>query len=290
MPVIDSDTLVTCPDRETRGRGRVVLAEALDDGRWAVVLDETPAHPVGPTWPDQGADSGAIEVGGSRHVLLDCRIAAWRDGVLHVGDRLPACLGAPEWSFVVAHVIADGSDIAEGEEASVEIDERRRSELSRGHTACHLASLALNAALSGFWSKPVREDSLGHPDFDQAAIQSSLIRESGSTDVYRLGRSLRRSGFDAARLRDELPAVVAHVDDTLAGWVASDAPARIDRDDIRLSGRRVWRCELPGRPASLPCGGTHVASLSELGEVRVALSLNEDGTALTMETDASRGR
>lgn len=285
--MIASDTLVSYPDGITRGTSRVVHAEDLDGGRRVVVLAETPAHPVDPTWPDQGADRGALIVGGARHELLDCRIAAWKDGSLHLGDRLPARLGTPGWSFVVAHVVDGAGGIETGQEAVVEIDADHRDSLSRGHTACHLASLALNSAVAGLWTKAVREDSLGRPDFDQAAIQSSLIRPSGSTDVYRLGKSLRRSGFDVARLREELPSVVDRIEDRLVEWVASDASVAIEREDARLGTRRTWRCDLPDGGAAIPCGGTHVAGLSELGDVRVALALTADGTGLTMETDAS---
>ncbi|QHC68572.1 metal-dependent hydrolase [Rathayibacter sp. VKM Ac-2759] len=285
--MIDSDTLITYPDGATAGSSTVVHAEQLPDGRWGVVLAETPAHPVDPTWPDQGPDQGALVADGVRHPLLDARIGAWQDGALHVGERLPARLGTPDWSFVVVHVLADPLPL--GAPVSVEIDAEYREELSRGHTACHLASLALNAAVADLWSKPAREDSLGRPDFDQAAIQSSVIRRSGSTDVYRLGKSLRRSGFDTARLRDELPSITARIDALLAGWIGADAEVRIERDDSRLSTRRSWRCEVtPDGDATIPCGGTHVGRLSALGRVSVALALDDDGASLRMETVAAR--
>lgn len=285
--MISSDTLVTYPDGQTRGSSPVVHVERLDEGRWAVVLAETPAHPVDPTWPDQGPDRGALIAESGRHELLDCRIGAWGDGELHVGDSLPARLGTPGWNFVVVHVLADASAIAVGEQVAVEVDEEHRLELSRGHTACHLASLALNSVLTEFWSKPVRTDSIGNPDFDQAAIQRSVIRPSGSTDVYRLGKSLRRSGFDAARLRAELPVVSEEIGRRLAELVSSGSNVRIEREDALLGTRRFWRCLLAGTDASLPCGGTHVAHTAGLGLMTVSLTLNAEGTTLTMETDVA---
>ena len=284
--MIDSDTLITYPDGATAGTGTVVHVERLPDDRWATVLDETSAHPVDPTWPDQGPDLGVLVVDGVRHELLDCRIGASQDGVLHVGDRLPERLGTPGWHFVVVHVLADPLPL--GATVAVEIDASHREQLSRGHTACHLASLALNSAVADLWSKPARVDSLGRPDFDQAAIQSSVIRHAGSTDVYRLGKSLRRSGFDTARLRDELPAITERIDALLALWIGADAAVRIERADSLLSTRRSWRCDVtPGGDATIPCGGTHVTRLSDLGRVHVHLTLDDDGTGLRMETDAS---
>jgi alanyl-tRNA synthetase len=34
---------------------------------------------------------------------------------------------------------------------------------------------------------------------------------------------------------------------------------------------------VPGGPASIPCGGTHVADLAELGRVRVAYAPTDTG-------------
>jgi alanyl-tRNA synthetase len=285
--VIRSDTLVSYPDGATSSEGAVVHLEAREDGRWVVVLDETAAHPVDPTWPDQGADAGVLVADGVRYRLLDCRIAAWDGRALHLGERLPVRLGTEGWCFVVAHVVADASALAEGQRVRVEIDSAERRALSHGHTACHLASLALNAALADFWSKPVRTDTLGSPDFDQAAITSSLIRPSGSTDVYRLGKSLRRSGFDTARLQEALPELTERIDELLAEWIGSDADVRIERDDASLGARRTWRCDLPAGDASIPCGGTHAARLSELGSVTVELVVDPIDATLTMETDAA---
>ena len=82
------------------------------------------------------------------------------------------------------------------------VDAEHRAALSAGHTGCHLAAVALNAALAARWRKPVRTDGLGHPDFDQLAIVSSRIVPDGAVDTYRLGRSLRKKGFDVDGLAD----------------------------------------------------------------------------------------
>ncbi len=42
---------------------------------------------------------------------------------------------------------------------------------------------------------------------------------------------------------------------------------------------------LEGKEVTIPCGGTHVATLAELGQVRVQLNLVEEGfTMLTRVT------
>jgi hypothetical protein len=142
--------------------------------------------------------------------------------------------------------------VATGDAVTLTVDPQRRAALSVGHTGCHLAALALNAALAGRWRKQPRVDSLGHPDFDQSAITSSRIEPFGSVDEYRLGRSLRRSGFDAAGLADDLPALTETVTATLDRWAAAAGrsprvglpPARrpgpdpLRRDPRALHGRR----------------------------------------------------
>jgi alanyl-tRNA synthetase len=186
---------------------------------------------------------------------------------------------------VVAHIVDADASLIEGDTVTVEVDEAYRAAVSAGHTACHLASLALNAALASAWTKEPRLDSLGVPDFDGAANETSRILENGARDTYRVGKSLRKAGFDPAALENP-DAVTAKVNAQLAGWVASGAAIRIDRDGDGLTDRRYWVAELPGGTARIPCGGTHVASVSELGPVTVELTTEQlDGAlGLTMTT------
>ena len=83
--------------------------------------------------------------------------------------------------------------------------------------------------------------------------------------------------------------MAARANALLAGWVASGAPVRIDRDDDALSSRRAWVCELPEGEARIPCGGTHLVGLGELAAITVALETAEvpGGLELTMRTAAT---
>lgn len=288
--MIEADTRITYPDGATTGESTIVHVEALTPTTAAVVLAETPAHPVDPTWPDQGADRGTLSLGDTTLELLDVRIGAWDGSALHVGDRLPVRLGTEGWRFVVVHEVPADAAAAVGRSATMRVDEEHRRSLSLGHTACHLAALALNDALAGRWSKEARRDALGHPDFDGAAIQRSVIRPGGSTDTYRLGKSLRKSGFATDGLAGALDDIARRVDERLAAWIATDAAVRIDRASDELSGRRSWHCELPGGAAVIPCGGTHARHLGELGTASVRLMLDESGTELVMETDVHPAR
>ena len=221
---------------------------------------------------------------GGEAPIIDGVTGGIREGELLLGRDLPVRMGTAEWTFVVAHVV-DGAAPAEGDTVEVTVDAGYRRALSAGHTACHLASLALDEALAEAWTKPVSTDALGAPGFDAAAIQSSSILPHGSLDVYRVGRSLRKKGFDPAALHD-LEAVAARTNAALDAWVATGAPVRIERDDDALSARRTWVCELPEHVARIPCGGTHLTGLGGVDAITVALESAEvpGGLELRMRT------
>ncbi|TAM66600.1 MAG: metal-dependent hydrolase [Microbacteriaceae bacterium] len=293
------DTVVGYPTGVTQNSATVLHAQRLTDARTAVILDATCCHPVDAGWPDQGADRAVLRVhhadADTDLTVEDCVVAATDGASLLLGEDIPVRKGEDGWAFVVAHVIAadtavaGDSALAEGDAVEVVVDGDYRRALSTGHTACHVASLALNAALAGRWTKDTRVDGLGNPDFDGLAIESSRIRDNGSTDRFRLNKSLRRKGFTTEGLADELAAVQASVNGFLATWRDAGSAVRIERDGERLTDRRYWSCELNGTAVRIPCGGTHVTSLAELGALSVELSIADaDGTpVLTMLTDAA---
>jgi len=280
------DTVVKYPTGSLETDATVLHVEDLPDGRRAVLLDVTSVHPVDAGWPDQGADRAVLRSGAVETPLLDCIVGATDGDALHLGRDIPVGKGAEGWAFVVVHVVAGDCVLVEGDAIVAAVDAGFRLRTSAGHTACHLASLALNLAVADRWKKEPRADALGTPDFDGTAIDESLITENASTDTYRLGKSLRKKGFVTEGIDGDLPALTELINATLAEWVATDAAVHIDRDGDGLTDRRYWACALPGRPARIPCGGTHVSALGELETLRVALSTHDAaGTSvLTMVT------
>lgn len=288
MSLPHTDTVVTYPAGDVSSSGTVVHVESLPDGRTAIVLDRTAFHAIDPVWPDQPADAGTIEIGGRVRPVVDAVVGATDGAVLHVGDA-PVRTGTEGWSFVVCHLVDDADGVAEGAAAAVEVDPAVRRALSAGHTACHLASLALNEALAPLWTKEVPGDGRGRPDFDRLAIVSSRILPNGSRDEYRVGKSLRKKGFAAAELPGRVEEVVAVANALLAEWIASGAAVTIRRDGDGLGDRRFWTCDLPGGAASIPCGGTHLRTLADLSAVEIALDVEEAEGALgiAMRTTAT---
>lgn len=291
MTLPERDTRVTYPSGALVATSRVLHLASAPDGRLAVVTETTSFHPVDAAWPDQPADAGVIRAAGAELPVRDAVVAATDGTALQLGAEIPVRPGTEGWAFLVAHLVDAGSAIAEGDEVEIEADATTRRALSTGHTACHLASLALNRAVAGRWSKPAREDSLGSPDFDGAAITSSRILPYGSVDLYRLNKSLRRAGFDTASLAAELDHVRREVADQLEQWIASGAPVRVEAEGDGLSDRRTWVCELPDGTARIPCGGTHLTSLAELGALTTEFTVIDDaGTPVLEMTNRARPR
>ncbi|WP_244632541.1 hypothetical protein [Microbacterium sp. Se63.02b] len=169
---------------------------------------------------------------------------------------------------------------------SMSVDVAHRDGLSRGHTACHLASLALDLALADLWRKDPGQDAIGNPDFEGRANQSSRIREDGAVDEYRLGKSLRRAGFDTETFAATLAEREERINAQLAAWIATGASSRIETEGPTIVDRRRWHCELPEAEAVILCGGTHVTSLADFSSISVSLDLS-DPQLLVMTTTAS---
>ena len=266
---------VTFPDGSTTGEGEVLL---VDRDASVVVVDVTPFHPVDHTWPDQPGDSGGLVLGDVRAAVSEAVMAAVSDdGVLAVGADIPVKRGGEGWTWLVGHRIDGGipSSITEGSTVTLEVDADHRAALSRGHTACHLASLALDAALADLWRKEIGTDPLGNPDFEGRANQTSRIHADGSVDEYRLGKSLRKAGFDSEGFAGSLAEREQRINERLASWVASAAASRVDAEGPSIIDRRTWRCELPEGEVGFLCGGTHVHSLAEFTSITVSLDLSD---------------
>lgn len=128
--------------------------------------------------PTRAPDLGTLVCAAGSGQVVQATIGATDGTDLFVGSELTVRRGTPGWAFVVVHLLsADAPLPVEGEAVTLTVDGAHRAALSAGHTACHVAALALNAALADRWRQPLgaggRTDGLGNPDFDQLAITSS---------------------------------------------------------------------------------------------------------------------
>ncbi|KTR09129.1 hypothetical protein [Curtobacterium luteum] len=273
MAVPTTDTEVTYPAGALTSEGTVVHVEPAGADRWAVFLDRTAAHPVDTAWPDQPADRVTLRTPDATYETVEVRVAGFHDGSVHIGDALPVRTGTEGWVFGVAHVVV-GPPPQIGGPVTVTVDPDFRVALSVAHSTCHLAALALDAVLAEHWSKPGSTDALGHPAFDSLAIVRSSIHEYRSEDEYRIGKSLRKKGFDPAAF-DDADAVAARVTEQLRAWTASGGPIHVEAEGPGLSARRQWTCALPEGTAAIPCGGTHPRSLADLVDPAVTIAVED---------------
>ncbi|WP_460367077.1 alanyl-tRNA editing protein [Actinocorallia lasiicapitis] len=281
---------MTFPSGATTGTSTVLLTVPYPGGGFGTVVARTPFHPLDHTWPDQPSDTGFLTVDGRTLGVRDCVTGALRHGAaageLVLGEAIEERRGDDGLYWLVVHV-TDGEPPPPGTQVTLTVDADRRHALSAGHTGCHLAALALNAAMAARWRKEIRTDALGSPDFDQTAIISSRIHPFGSVDVYRLGKSLRKKGFTVEELAEELVALTAAVTERLASWARDDARVWVDSPRPDLTARRTRHCALPEGEVSIACGGTHLDSTGPLAPAAVTLTLGADGAELTMTTSVS---
>jgi alanyl-tRNA synthetase len=272
-------------------QGRILLAWA-DGTRCLVVTDRSPFHPWDYSWRDQPGDRGEMRTGGAAWRVLDSLTWPLPKGGSEItySSELAVKRGDEGCLFLTAHVVVPAAggpaqsvlnEINEqgliGAEAELEVDGAYRLALSRPHSACHLTALALNRALHPLWRKESAPDSLGSFDFDSAAIASSRLAEGASIDSYRLGKSLRKKGFSAEALLADLPRYREQIERTVNQWIGDGAASRIEIEaaDERLGALRIWKTRLEGREARIPCGGTHVDTLSAIGAVSIELLWDE---------------
>lgn len=275
---ITEDTHVSFPSSATVGESTIIgiAKHSYDDNPTGILIaKETPFHPLDHTWPDQPGDTGDIIFSTFGLPVVNTITGAINpaSNTLHADRDIPARREDSNWIFVVLHVVEPPRELdlvsLMGERASFRVDRHGRHLLSASHTACHLMALALNGTTRHLWRKEVRQDSLGSPDLDQLAIVSSRMSTLESKDHYRFGKSLRKSGFDSVRFFEELDQLGTHIESQLAEWLETGAPVHIEAPDSRVSSRRFWTCDLPEGQGRFPCGGTHLASLNELQDIRI---------------------
>lgn len=259
-----------------------VVVKSLEyEGKRLVVTELTPFHPRDYQWPDQPADKGAaVNESGGRFQVMDAIFAADDgSGGFFADNGIPVKKGEPGWFFCVGHILDGGCGFAEGDKITLEADGGYRERISRVHSATHVMSFALNMTLAPFWSKlPPLTDSLGSPGFDSIAMARSSMEEGFCTDNYRMGKSLRKKGFSAKEFGAALKECEERVNALLAEWLSADAPITIAAADGALDSRRFWRSQIMGRPVEIPCGGTHVGSLSEIGVINVSMEMPDEET------------
>lgn len=151
----------------------------------------------------------------------------------------------------IIHVPAPEQLVPEvGEKLSLEIDWERRLRLMRMHTACHLLTVVCSYPITG---AAVAEDD-SRVDFD-----------------------IPDASFTKEAVTEQLMALVGANHPVFTRWITDEElaanPGLVKSKNVRPpSGTGRIRLVCIGDNAivdSQPCGGTHVASTSEVGEIHI---------------------
>lgn len=285
-----SPTVISFPNGSLSEQCTIQAILAVDD-TYMVVMDRSPYHPTDPWWSDQPGDVGSLRLGASTMEIIDSRtVVETADGVIWVGPEVPP-KRADDSRLFVGHVLHAPSSFSAddliGQKVLLEVHARRRQRLGAAHSRSHLFAIALNATLAPLWSKPVLLDSRGSPDFDRLAISSSRIDEGGSTEIYRLGKSIRKKGLDISTLGARLEPLIGAATEQVNQWISLDVPIEVTTgQELELTSRRSWACDLPGGRAEIPCGSTHVARTGLLGTLAVTPEWNSEAQTLTLQLKA----
>ena len=290
--MIEQSTKVTFPGRAISGKSVVLACEDFQPNttKTAIIVAETPFHPVDHYWSDQPGDKGIIKVNSNEYVVEQCLTAAVKQGSeqLFFDQDIPVKRDDPEWFYLVAHII-DKQDVSRdlvGSEATLEVDKNYRQALSKAHSICHLASLALNKVAVPYWKKEFeRQDSLGNNDLDGVAIIESRVSAEGSVDRYRVGKSLRKKGFAAAEFFENLTEVANKIQQQLLSWSVEPIRITVNPAASYLTDKREWSCVLPDGTAKIFCGGTHLPEITQqdLGDIKILLHRENDEPVFTMK-------
>lgn len=151
----------------------------------------------------------------------------------------------------IIHVAAPGQPVPDvGETVELEIDWERRLKLMRMHTACHLLTAICPYPITG--ASVSEEDS--RIDFD-----------------------LPDASFTKEDITAKLMTMVAADHPVSYRWIGDDElaanPSLVKSKNVRPpSGTGRIRLVLIGKDGSIdsqPCGGTHVRSTGEIGEIHI---------------------
>ncbi|GEO81171.1 alanyl-tRNA editing protein [Pararhodospirillum oryzae] len=282
---------------ETSSSARIIFICEKED-KFFLVTDQTPFHPEDYFWKDQPGDQGTLQADTQDFSVTDT--LAWpiaKSGDLLLPDQVTLSRNDEAHVLVIAHVVEpvkgegqpeggvalDAASLV-GSTARLSVDPLRRQALSAAHTTAHLMSLALNKQAAPFWKKEARPDSLGHPNLDATAIAGARVFPGRSEDTYRLGKSLRKV-FDVESFVENLPAIGEGMNEQVKGWIDQASPVSLTGEDLSYGARRLWTSVVDGTEVSIPCGGTHVKALSEIGPVSITLRYDPDEKALVVVSE-----
>ena len=221
------------------GEAGVVGIEKTEDNRTAIILDQTCFYPRG---GGQDWDTGTIE--GEKGIFQVLEVRLDEQGIVH-------------------HIGTFGSgEFSTGDAVKLNVNPKTREINTRLHSAGHLIDMAMTE-LKPDWV-PVRGAHYPHMSFVEYQVPAEeQIDETFIGQVQETVTKLAGSSYEN-QLRfmpkDEMAKYCRHIPDN----IPANKPSRIVlyADDF-----------------GIPCGGTHVKNVREVGEVTVTKAKIKKGLA-----------
>ena len=284
---ITTDTLITFQQGDTNGISTILASINLNEEECAIFCKKTPFHPVNSRWSDQPGDKGNIMVEEHTIPVIDTQTWCFNRSTMEIKSHNAIKRSdSHAWLLLIAHIVLKKECPPNliGKNVELNVDKAYRHHLSAQHTGCHISILAFNQHLNPFWKKQIEKDPLDSFDFNANAIETSKISENNSIDRFRIGKSLRKKGFNHSLFLENFHTIPNQVNNTLKTWLATPAKITMLSDAETLSSQRTWCCNLNGIPVKIPCGGTHLDSTSALEKIEVALEKENDETFTLITT------
>lgn len=280
MTLVNATRILFC-HQTWQHQAQVQMCQATGGGHQWLITESTPFHPISHIWPDHPADKGYIEYGSHTIPVLNCLtgVIELSTNTLFVDKDIPVKRGEEGWVFVVVHQLDTALTIDVNEHVTLHVDRDYQDALSRGHSAGHLASLALNKVLhSNYWRKQAdRLDELNHYDFNSYAQETSFVTEDRCVDTYRLGKTLRKRGLNSANVLEDLDKIAGLINEQLMLWLALGCDIHMDCKGPLLTDSRYWVCHLGEEGlVEMPCGGTHSSSFKDFTAIMVELVVQDE--------------
>ncbi len=212
-----------------KSNAQVIGIQTREDGKTMLILDQTIFYPQGGGQP---YDTGTITAG---YTVFNVEEVRFHDGIVyHIG------------SF-------QGDALQQGQEVSLHVDLDRRALHSKIHTAGHLVDIALFHKLDRYM-KPTKGYHFPQGPYleyegtiepeEREAIRQKIEEEIAKLIAQNLSVDLKIVE------RAELETMCRNIPE----YLPKDKPTRV----MIVQGYEA-----------IPCGGTHVSALQEIGRVRI---------------------
>tara|TARA_R110002072_G_scaffold260722_15_gene419352 strand:- start:993 stop:1898 length:906 start_codon:yes stop_codon:yes gene_type:complete len=278
--------------------GKIVNYFSFPEGLY-ICTNRSPFHPEDYLGGDQPGDIGKIKIEDIDYQVVDSKVLVInaKNGKLeYPASKSELRKGIEENIYVVqtGHFIIFGLENLDLEKlldkkCLIEVDMNFRAQLSKTHTTIHLMSIVLNEDLAEFWTKiPTMLDVFGNPNFDALAIVKSKIFPLRAVDSYRLGKSLKKKGFDIQKFWEaDLEEISKKMSQRLNKLILNNKKSTIimKGNGNDLGDRRSFNIKINNKDISIPCGGTHLNSLSSIEKVKVNLKFGKKKDMLIVETN-----